>query len=349
MLAARSEIMERMRSAFRAEALDLLPELDAALLAMEVDPHNASLVNRVFRAMHTIKGSGATAGFAHLAHFAHGVEEAFDLARANKLAVTSELIDCGLKACDVIREILSMEDDTCEATDERAVTEAVSRLLPASQAAVSQEAHAAAPAGNALAAYRLLFRPGKDLFRSGTDPLSLLEELRELGAATITAHAAEVPSLASFDAEACYLWWEILLLTERGEEEIRDVFVFVEDDSLIDLHLLPHQADCIAFLLLAHEEQTAALDRAAAACLTAASQVLERHETTPQITQYLQTLPPLAIAARCSQDNTLADAVDGQGRILERVLRVGRPMSQQDKRRLTFAMRHIGKESLACA
>ena len=38
-------------------------------------------MNRVFRAIHTIKGSGATAGFAHLARFAHKMEEAFDLAR----------------------------------------------------------------------------------------------------------------------------------------------------------------------------------------------------------------------------------------------------------------------------
>jgi chemotaxis protein histidine kinase CheA len=64
------------------------------------------LVHRVFRAIHTIKGSGATAGFAHLARFAHKMEEAFDLARDGRLAVTPDLIDCGLKACDVLRLII---------------------------------------------------------------------------------------------------------------------------------------------------------------------------------------------------------------------------------------------------
>ena len=52
---------------FRAEALDLLIELDSALLALEAEPGDSTLVHRVFRAIHTIKGSGATAGFAHLA------------------------------------------------------------------------------------------------------------------------------------------------------------------------------------------------------------------------------------------------------------------------------------------
>src|ERR1035441_112007 len=99
------DIMEQMRGTFRAEALDLLIELDSALLALEEAPSDSTLVHRVFRAIHTIKGSGATAGFAHLARFTHKVEEAFDLAREERLAVTGDLIDCGLKACDVIRLI----------------------------------------------------------------------------------------------------------------------------------------------------------------------------------------------------------------------------------------------------
>jgi chemotaxis protein histidine kinase CheA len=61
-----TDVMEQMRGAFRAEALDLLIELDSALLALEAESADATLVHRVFRAIHTIKGSGATAGFAHL-------------------------------------------------------------------------------------------------------------------------------------------------------------------------------------------------------------------------------------------------------------------------------------------
>ena len=75
--------MEQMRGVFRAEARDLLIELDDALLALETEAGDSTLVNRVFRAIHTIKGSGATAGFRHLAGFAHTMEEAFDLAREN--------------------------------------------------------------------------------------------------------------------------------------------------------------------------------------------------------------------------------------------------------------------------
>jgi two-component system chemotaxis sensor kinase CheA len=88
------DIMEQMRGTFRAEALDLLIELDSALLSLEEEAGDSTLVHRVFRAIHTIKGSGATAGFAHLARFAHAMEEAFDMAREGRLAITPELIDC---------------------------------------------------------------------------------------------------------------------------------------------------------------------------------------------------------------------------------------------------------------
>src|SRR5580693_963457 len=100
------DMLERIRNTFRAEALDLLIELDSALLALEADPDDSTLVHRVFRAIHTIKGSGATAGFVHLARFAHKIEEAFDLARGGRLVVNPDLIDCGLKACDVLRCII---------------------------------------------------------------------------------------------------------------------------------------------------------------------------------------------------------------------------------------------------
>src|SRR5579884_1904781 len=114
-----NSIMDRMRTAFRAEALELLSEFDDALLALESAPDNAELVHRVFRAIHTVKGSGATAGFTHLAAVAHKVEEAFDLARGGRLGVTGTLIDCGLKTCDVLRAILGAENPEAECPGER--------------------------------------------------------------------------------------------------------------------------------------------------------------------------------------------------------------------------------------
>src|ERR1700683_83811 len=121
------DIMEQMRASFGAEALDLLIELDSALLALEAEASDSTLVDRVFRAVHTIKGSGATVGLAHLARFAHKMEEAFDMARDGRLAVTPALIDCGLKACDVLRLIIEEKTEGAAVPGELEVTSAFIR------------------------------------------------------------------------------------------------------------------------------------------------------------------------------------------------------------------------------
>jgi two-component system chemotaxis sensor kinase CheA len=242
------EIMEQMRRTFRAEALDLLIELDSALLALEESPSDSSLVHRVFRAIHTIKGSGATAGFTHLARFTHKVEEAFDLAREERLAVTGDLIDCGLQACDVIRLILEENAEGESAPGEVEVTDAFTRLMPVPDRAPPAQTEQMKANATNLAAFEIVFKPHREMFYSGADPATLLDDLRELGQAHITAHADRVPPLGSLEAEHCYLWWEILLVTNRTQAAIKEVFVFVEDDCEVHIRLLEDQDGTVALL-----------------------------------------------------------------------------------------------------
>jgi two-component system chemotaxis sensor kinase CheA len=242
-----TDIMEQMRGAFRAEALDLLIELDSALLSLEATPDDSALVHRVFRAIHTIKGSGATAGFNHLARFTHKIEEAFDLAREGRLAVTPDLIDCALRACDVIRLILEENAESLCVSGEAQVTTAFTKLLPGPDNPQSEPSQSK-PGAEVRAAFEIIFRPRREMFYSGSDPVTLLDDLRALGQAHITAHADQVPPLASLEAEHCYLWWEILLVTDRDEAAIKDVFVFVEDECELQIRLREDQAEAVALL-----------------------------------------------------------------------------------------------------
>ena len=239
-------IMEQMRAAFSAEALDLLIELDSALLALETEPGDSTVVDRVFRAIHTIKGSGGTAGFAHLARFAHHMEEAFELAREGRLPVTPDLIDCGLMACDVLRLIIEDKTEGAIVPGEAEVTTAFTELLPAPDRTHVAESRAMQPKGGVRAAFEIVFRPNRDMFYSGADPVTLLDDLRELGQAHITAHAEQVPPLAAIEAELCYFWWDILLVTNRDEAEIKEVFVFAADDCEVRIRLLADQAAAVA-------------------------------------------------------------------------------------------------------
>ena len=59
---------------YRQEAEELLTSIEEAVLDIEDNPEDQEAVNRLFRAMHTIKGSGAMFGFDDIADFTHHVE-----------------------------------------------------------------------------------------------------------------------------------------------------------------------------------------------------------------------------------------------------------------------------------
>jgi two-component system chemotaxis sensor kinase CheA len=82
---------ELFKQSFREEAREILVDLEAALLELNENPADLELVGRIFRGLHTIKGSGAMFGFDQLAAFTHNLETAFDEVRNGRLAVGTEL------------------------------------------------------------------------------------------------------------------------------------------------------------------------------------------------------------------------------------------------------------------
>jgi two-component system chemotaxis sensor kinase CheA len=57
-----------------------------------------------------------------------------------------------------------------------------------------------------------------------------------------------VPPLSSLEADHCYLWWSILLVSDRDQASIQEVFVFVEDECEIRIRLLEDQGGTVALL-----------------------------------------------------------------------------------------------------
>ena len=84
---------DQLESMFREEAAEHLAALESTLLELEQRPQDPELISQAFRALHTIKGSGAMFGFDELAAFTHKLENAFDEVRNGRLSVTSELVD----------------------------------------------------------------------------------------------------------------------------------------------------------------------------------------------------------------------------------------------------------------
>jgi two-component system chemotaxis sensor kinase CheA len=239
--------MDAHRQAYKEEAYELLAELETSLLELEETPEDMDLISRVFRAMHTIKGSGAMFGFDDIATFTHEVETVFDMVRNGRMQVTRDLVNLTLKARDLIKGMLDVSDSGGEAVEGREAEEVIAglRLLvpvaPEAAAVKTETGGGAAPdpkGGEAAVTYRIRFVPVPEITVNGTNPLLLLAELRQLGDCRAVAQMAKVPALEDVDPEHCHIFWDVILTTKRGIDAIRDVFIFIEDDCELKIDVI---------------------------------------------------------------------------------------------------------------
>ncbi|HQN19901.1 MAG TPA: Hpt domain-containing protein, partial [Syntrophobacteraceae bacterium] len=238
-------MMQAQRQTYREEAYELLDELETSLLALEEAPDDAELIGRVFCAMHTIKGSGAMFGFDDIAAFTHEVETVYDLVRGKRIAVTKSLLDLTLAAVDEVRAMLDGSNggpapDGIMATQ---IRNDFQKLLPEKNQSAVDEAKAPLPAENAEeeTIYRIAMRLDRDVFLRGTNPILLLNELRELGECKVIAHTEAIPELEDFNPEECRTSWDVILSTRRGINAIRDVFIFIEDECEVKIDVIGAQ------------------------------------------------------------------------------------------------------------
>ena len=233
--------MDAHKETFREEAYELLAELERSLLELEDNPGDMEQVGRVFRAMHTIKGSGAMFGFDDIASFTHNVENVFDQVRSGKIPVTRELVNLTLSARDHIKDLLDAsgtEHPVDEANASRIISSLNRLLTGGGDSDPSEETQNIQLSSEAMVTYRVQFKPHPELFMNGTNPLLLLNELRDLGECSVTAHTENIPVLEDLNPEALYIFWDVVLTTDKGMNAIKDVFIFVEDDADITIDIL---------------------------------------------------------------------------------------------------------------
>lgn len=226
----------------------MLSELESSLLELNEDRVNLDVVDKAFRALHTIKGSGAMFGFDDIAGFVHNLETAFDFLRSGELTATAELISLTLSAGDQIRSMLDAAagNGSVDQTKSAAILAELSRLTgspavsPSTPESVPQPTETAA--SSALQKWKIYFRPRQHVLSNGTNPLLLLRELRTLGELKVELDSSKIPLLDELDPERCYVAWNMVLETASDHDAILDVFIFVQGECVLTIDLAKEQA-----------------------------------------------------------------------------------------------------------
>ncbi len=240
--------MEDFHKLFYDEGKELLGQLEEQLLLLENDMENMETINSIFRILHTLKGSGAMFGFTNLSSFTHQIESLYDEIRNKKINISSDIINYTLKSGDLIKEFIESDDDkNLQSKGDKLLKELdeITNFTSDSENKVEKDEPEAADdakdnfqTDSDLNLYYISFKPNEDIFKDGTKPIYLIDELSDLGESIISTNYKGLPYLNDIETEKCYFSWEILLSTKADIDEIKEVFIFVEEDSKIEIELV---------------------------------------------------------------------------------------------------------------
>jgi len=248
------------------EARELLSAMETALLEIESEGQTSERINAAFRAAHTIKGSAGLFALDLIVNFTHVMESVLERVRNGSVTLDDKLASMLLRCGDYLGQLVDAVDADDITTDPDPVirAELIARLeqvlggstLPVEKVATAVAAHEAPldvdSEGQQLGNenWHLSLRFDEGVLRNGMDPLSFIHYLAGFGK-IVHLHTLvdALPEVAAFDAEVCYLGFEIDLLADTDKQSLENVFEFVRDESRIRI-LPPHarMAEFIAFI-----------------------------------------------------------------------------------------------------
>ena len=249
--------LDNFKKKFIEEAVDLVEDLEKAVLELEENTKDADIVQRIFRIMHTLKGNSSMFGFEQIDRFTHHMETIYDQVRSGEREVTQATLNVTLRSVDHLKnlleeagnesaalmqeqEALMLQMDAIIEGREVRSEEKQNRVDNDFQEGKTQNAtsEVVAEEKGSYETFFIRYAPVTDIFNNGTNPLYQVDELQALGKAKIKVHLEKVPSLAEIEPSFCYTSWEIILATQKGQNAIDDVFIFVESDSDLKIERL---------------------------------------------------------------------------------------------------------------
>lgn len=238
-------MMDEFQQTFFDDARDLLKQLEQALLTLESDPEDSQIIEEIFRVMHTIKGAGNMFGFEVIGDFTHNIETIYDAIRNKEAVVDEVILNLTFQSVDHIHALLDDPhlEDGVNKTNHHSLNRSIEQVIE------TIEASKGTPKGSGTllpevakeeqkvkngTTYYLIIRPLEPLPTEAGHPLILvIDDLKEQGKHKITEHLQKPLSDPPVN-----LYWDMYLYSQKTEEEIRNTFIFVEDECELQIFRL---------------------------------------------------------------------------------------------------------------
>ncbi len=270
-----SDELDEIQGIFFEECTEGLAVAEAGLSAMAAGDASSETIAGVFRAVHSIKGGSGAFGHAALLAFSHRFENVLDEVRGGRIPGSGEVTQTLLGAFDILSDHVAAAQGGSEPPADAGMLEQLDAILEnkgasaptstpvAPEPAPVQEAdefgftpvaaviedfdpfgfepvavelddlisaEPAEPAG-----WTVRFGPSRGALGNGGEPMLVIRELEEMGAAVTGVDMETLPGLRDLDPEDSYFVWTLRLPGTVAEQDIRDCFDFVSPDSLIEI------------------------------------------------------------------------------------------------------------------
>ena len=253
--------VEQYRALFATESEEHLQIISNAVLNLEKDPHNAEILNEIFRSAHTLKGMSATMGFESLTKLTHKMEDVLDVFRSQRVSVTTDVVDILFQCLDMLQmlldEVKTQEDHHLDIS---ALLVQLNSVIPSASAAPKPEsAHEKKDIGltgtekqilNAVSAgqdqkiYSVGITLAGDCQLKSVRVFMIFNKLGEFGEIIKSIPSVEDLELNRFDR-----LFTVLFLTKTPKKKIEEVMRKmlevdrVEVNLIKDLNLLPEEKE----------------------------------------------------------------------------------------------------------
>lgn len=167
---------------FLQEADEQIEKLDDGLLNLEQDPGNIDILNEIFRAAHTLKGSSATMGFSALRDLTHDAETLLDTLRQadaqSRARAVEALLECTATLKGLVSDVREGRTGESDLSPVRQACRNLAAVTPPSNDSPAPNSNASAGEMPAVV-FRVMFCP--DCQMPGVRAFMAVRELEQHG------------------------------------------------------------------------------------------------------------------------------------------------------------------------
>ncbi len=228
---------------YKDESIELLNDMEVALLEIQENGITLERINAIFRAAHTIKGSSGMLKLDHLVEFTHIAENLLDDIRNDKITFANEMIDTFLRSKDHMTNLvlayttnIGQEPSETLKAISRSIMDELEKYSGKTSAPTTQVVPKQEPVETVVSGWDIDIKFGSEVLKDGMEPAHFLRFLSTLGDVILfESDFSAIPPLSRIDARECYINCFIKLESSASREKIEDVFEFIKDDITLNL------------------------------------------------------------------------------------------------------------------